>query len=268
MALCLKPFTIVSAFIMGISSGSAQISFSNEIGVIVGVTAFQSDFGERRNFESTAGNTGYGFGIVHFMNFEYTSGFKPYSYFNDHFMIRSELSYNTTKLKHFGQWADASRTGENADKLRAHTGETQNIDIGIQLEYFPFSLREFSYAINSFMPFVSLGVHYTLYNPKVYTSYGDGKPQNLDNFYGPWHRYSDGSVRDTEFVNIPSGTTFSIVGGVGTRYKISYNSDLMLELRWQYYFSDKVDGLNHKLPSNKFNDYMVGLHLGYILYLE
>ncbi|HUH27194.1 THC0290_0291 family protein [Gelidibacter sp.] len=268
MAPSLKQLSIVSVFIMGISTGFAQNRFTNEFGIILGPTAFQSDFGERRDFESTAGNTGFGIGIVHFMNFEDTPGYKPYAYFNDHFKVRSELSFNTTKLKHFGKWADASKTGENADKLRAHTGETQNFDIGMQLDYFPFSLREFSYATNSFTPFVSFGIHYTLYNPKVYTSYGDGDPKNLDNFYGPWYRHSDGTIRDTEFVNIEIGTTFSLVGSVGTRYKVSYYSDFMLDLRWQHYFSDKVDGLNHKLPSNKSNDYMVWLNIGFIHYFD
>lgn len=268
MAPSLKQLTIVFVFIMGISTGFSQNRFTNEFGIILGPTAFQSDFGERRDFKSTAGNTGFGIGIVHFMNFEDTPGYKPYDYFNHHFKLRSELSFNTTSLKHFGKWADPSRTGENADKLRAHTGETQNFDIGMQLDYFPFSLRAFSYATNSFTPFLSFGIHYTLYNPKVYTSYGDGDPKNLDNFYGPWHRYSNGTIRDTEFVNSSSGTTFSLVGSIGTRYKVSYYSDFMLDLRWQHYFSDKVDGLNHKLSSNKSNDYMVWLNIGFIHYFD
>lgn len=268
MTLSFKQLTLVSVFITGIFTGYAQNRFSNEIGIILGPIAFQSDFGERRDFETNSGNTGFGIGLVHFINFEYTSGFKPFAYFNDHFKLRSELSYNTAKLKHFGQWVDPSQTKANADKLRAHTGETQNFDIGVQLDYFPFSLREFSYAEHSFNPFVSFGVHFTAYNPKVYTSYGDGDTKNLNNFYDPWHLYSDGTIRDTEFVNIQKGTAFSLVGSIGTRYKVSYYSDLMLDLRWQHFFSDKVDGLNHKLSSNKSNDYMLWLNIGYIHYLD
>ena len=70
MALSLKQLTIVSVFIMGMSSGFAQFRFSNELGIIFGPVAFQSDFGERRDFETNRGNTGFGIGIVHFMNFE------------------------------------------------------------------------------------------------------------------------------------------------------------------------------------------------------
>lgn len=269
MTLVLKQLTFISVFFIGISTGFAQKWFSNEIGIIVGPVAFQSDFGERRDFETNSGNTGFGVGLVHFMNFEYRgSGYAPYKYFFDHFKVRSEISWNKTNLKHFGKWVDPDRTGINADKLRAHSGETNNFDIGMQLEYFPFSLKEFSYARHAFTPFVSLGFHLTAYNPRAYTTYGDGNPRNLDNYYSPWHRYSDGSIRDSKFITTEGGTAFSIVGSVGTRYKLSYYSDLLLDLRWQHYFSDRIDGLNHGLPSNKSNDYMVWLNVGFVHYLE
>ena len=267
MVLSLKQLILIPVFIIGISTGFAQGGFSNELGIIAGPIAFQSDFGERRDFETNSGNTGFGIGIVHFMNFEYRSGYSKYTYFNDHFKVRSELSWNKTNLKHFGKWVDPSQTKVNADKLRAHSGQSNNFDLGMQLEYFPFSLKEFSYS-RSFAPFVSFGFHVTAYNPKVYTSYGDGNPDNLNNFYGPWYKYSDGTVRDTEFITSKSGITPSIVGSIGTRLKVSYYSDLMLDLRWQRYFNDKVDGLNHTLPSNKSNDFLLWLNFGYIHYFD
>lgn len=268
MRLSLKQLTLICLFTIGISNGIAQNGFSNEIGIIVGPVALQSDFGERQDFETNSGNIGIGIGIVHYMNFEYRAGYTPYTYFNDHFKVRSELSWNKTKLKHFGKWVDPAKTGINADKLRAHSGETNNFDIGMQLEFFPFSIKEFSLPNQSITPFVSFGVHFTAFNPKVFTTYGDGNPNNLDNFYSPWYLNSDGTVRDTEFITAKSGTTFSLVGSVGARYKLSYYSDLMVDLRWQYYFKDTVDGLNHKLPSNKTNDYLVWLSFGYIHYFD
>lgn len=269
MMLDLRQLTTVSVFIMVISTGFAQKWFSNEIGIVAGPVAFQSDFGERRDFETNAGNTGFGIGFVHFMNFDYRpNGSVKYSYFNDHFRVRSEISWNRTNLKHFGKWVDSNKTGINADKLRAHSGKASNFDLGMQLEYFPFSVKEFSYAINSFAPYVSLGVHYTLFTPQVYTTYGDGDINNLHNFYEPWYLYPDGTIRDNDFVTSAAGGTFSIVGSVGTRFKLSRLSDLVLDLRWQQYFSDKVDGLNHKLPSNKAKDHLVWLNFGYIFYLN
>lgn len=268
MALRLKHLPLLFVFTINVSTGFSQGGFSNEIGIIAGPVAFQSDFGERRDFETNAGNTGFGIGIVHFMNFEYRAGYTPYTYFNDHFKVRSELSWNKTKLKHFGRWVDPSKTSVNADKLRAHSGETNNFDIGMQLEYFPFSIKEFSITNNAIRPFVSFGVHFTAYNPKVFTSYNDGNPNNLNNFYSPWYFNSDGTVRDTQFITAKSGTTFSIVGSVGARYKVSYFSDLLIDLRWQQYFSDNVDGLNHKLPSNKSDDHLLWLNLGYVFYFD
>jgi len=69
-------------------------------------------------------------------------------------------------------------------------------------------------------------------------------------------------------VNPTSGTTWSLVTSVGVRYKLGVLSDLMLDLRWQLYFDDWIDGLNHQLPSNKFNDWLLWLNFGYIYYLD
>jgi hypothetical protein len=268
MTLILKQLLFIISLFIGVISSFAQLKFSSELGVIVGPVALQSDFGERRDFETNAGNTGFGIGFVHFMNFEYTRGYSQYSYFKDHFRVRSELSWNKTKLKHFGEWVAPSKTSANADKLRAHTGESNNLDAGMQLEYFPFSMKEFSYAINGLAPFVSLGAHITSYNPKAFTTYNDGDATNLYNYYDPWHLNRDGSVRDTDFIKFKNGTSFSIVGSIGTRYKLTRMSDLMVDLRLQYYFNDSIDGLDHKLASNQANDYLIWLNFGYIFYLE
>lgn len=268
MTLSLKQISFIGLCVIGFSTSFAQSWFSNELGVMAGPVAFQSDFGERGDFETNIGNIGYGIGLIHFMNFEYTSGYRPYSYFRDHFKVRSEISWNKTKLQHFGKWVDDSKTSAAADKLRAHSGEANNFDIGMQLEYFPFSLKEFSYSHHSFAPFISLGVHLTTFNPKAYTTYGDGNSNNLNNYYDPWHLNSDGTLRDTEFINTQGDVTLSVVGSIGTRYKLTFLSDLMIDLRVQYFFKDTVDGLNHTLPSNKNNDYLLWLNFGYIHYFN
>ena len=129
----------------------------------------------------------------------------------------------------------------------------------MQLEYFPKSIRAFAAGAYSFAPFVSLGVHYTWYSPKVTTTFGDQNPNNPNNFYSFW---APGSI------NAENGSTWSLVGSVGTRYKLTILSDLMIDLRWQYYFTDWIDGLDHQLSSNKANDYLVWLNVGYIYYLD
>ena len=53
-------------------------------------------------------------------------------------------------------------------------------------------------------------------------------------------------------INLAQQSNWSMVTSIGVRYKLTKLSDLMLDLRWQYYFSDWIDGFNHKLSYNKF----------------
>ncbi|WP_248724752.1 glutamate dehydrogenase [Seonamhaeicola sp. ML3] len=246
---------------------SAQLGFSHELGVITGPLQMRSDFGLRDETETNFGNSGFGVGIVHYINFSIRADCNCYStdtYFNDHFKIRNEISWNRTNLEHFGTLVDPSRTSVNANQLRGHTGVSNNLDIGTQLEFFPLSIRSFQAFAYRVAPYVSLGVHYTSYTPKATTTYANPDPMAIgditdaSNFYSGW---APGSV------NVNPGSTWSVVTSVGMRYKVTEYSDLLLDLRWQYYFSDWVDGLNHQLESNKFNDWLVWLNVGYIVYL-
>ncbi|UYW01072.1 glutamate dehydrogenase [Flavobacterium agricola] len=250
-------------FVLGtIFPANAQANFSHEIGVIAGPVNFRSDFGQRNNSKNNFTNTGFGVGLVHYMNFSYTADcncYRPETYFNDHFKIRTELNFNKTNLKHEGQWVQGDKTF--AKQLRAMKGETTVFGFGMQLEYYPFSIREFSYNVGSLAPYVSLGAQYNFFKPKVWSDYGNGD-------------LNDPAVVSTKYVGAlsnDSGSTFSIVSSVGTRYKLSTMSDLLLDLRWQYYFSDWVDGMNPDrriYKENKANDWVVWLNVGYIYYLN
>jgi len=271
MVINIKKLFIPFVLFLSMQLSYSQLGFSHEIGVIAGPVAYQSDFGLRSNFETTSGNTGIGLGVVHYINFSYRADCSCYTadnYFNDHFKLRSEISWNKTKLEHFGKWVDSDKISDNSDRLRGHTGEAQNWDIGMQLEYFPRSIRDFSAGVYSFAPFVSLGMHYVSFQPSAFTDYVNSDPLNpndvgnidyTDNFYEYWDA---SSVSDT------SGSTWSVVSSIGTRYKLTILSDLMIDLRFQHYFSDWTDGLNHQLSSNKSNDWMVWLNFGYIYYLD
>jgi len=264
MAHRIRPFLLPIFILVVFQFSHSQYGFTNEVGVFAGAYNLRSDFGERQNLESST-NTGFAFGVAHYINFSYRRNYNFQNfenYFNEHFKIKTELSYAQSNLKHYGTWVDETRTSENAERLRRHTGKTQNFNIGAQLEYFPLEIRRFENGSMSFLPFVALGLQYTFYKPEVYTTYGDGDIRNLDNFYLPWQ------VDQDPFLSTSNGNTFSIVGSLGTRYKVSPLTDLILELRWQYYFSDWVDGLNHKLASNTSNDWAIWLTLGYVVYWE
>lgn len=242
----------------------AQFGFSHEVGAIVGPVGFQSDYGVRGDGETNFGNTGIGIGIIHYMNFSYRADCNCYAtptYFNDHFKVRSELSYNKTNLEHYGKWVDPSRTNVFAQQLRAMKGSTAVTNIGMQLEYFPLSIREFSATPGKLAPFVSLGAQFSYYKPEAYSELGPGLGELLE--VTPV-KYIDGVTNE-------AGTVWSVVASVGTRYKLTILSDLMIDLRWQYYFSNWVDGLNPNpdvYTENKANDWLVWLNVGYIYYLD
>jgi hypothetical protein len=244
------------------NSVKAQFGFSHEIGAIAGPVAFQSDYGVRGDFKTNMGNTGYGIGIIHYLNFSYQAEcncYAPETYFNDHFKVRSELSYNKTELQHFGKWVAKDKTSQMAEQLRGMRGSTAVTNIGMQLEYYPLSIRDFTATIGSFAPFISLGGQFSFYDPEAYST------------LGPLNSPISTPVKYYNATTNEGGTVWSIVSSVGTRYKLTELSDLMLDLRVQYYFSNWVDGLNPdpKLyTENKANDWNVWLNFGYIYYLD
>jgi hypothetical protein len=258
-----KYFIITLLLILGYSNkADAQYGFSHEVGLIVGPVAFQSDYGERHDFNTNAGNTGYGIGLIHYLNFSYKADcncYRPETYFNDHFKLRSELSYNKTELRHFGEWVEGNRKKLFNKQLRAMRGSTAVTNLGMQLEYFPLSIRDFSATEGSFAPFVSFGGQFSIYDPSASSTLG-----RLD-------QQSTTPVKYFGATQNSGGSVWSVVGSVGTRYKLTIMSDLMVDLRWQYYFSNWVDGLNPNpavYKENKANDWLVWFNVGYIYYIE
>jgi hypothetical protein len=143
-----KYFIAIILFLFGYSSEIiAQYGFSHEVGVIAGPVAFQSDYGERHNYDTNFGNTGYGIGLIHYLNFSYKADcncYTPETYFNDHFKLRSELSYNKTNLRHYGEYVEGDKKKLFNRQLRGMRGSTAVTNIGMQLEYFPLSIRDFT----------------------------------------------------------------------------------------------------------------------------
>lgn len=247
-----------------IQNSNAQFGFSHEIGAIAGPVAFQSDYGERNDFSTNAGNTGFGIGIIHYLNFSYKAEcncYTPETYFNDHFKLRSELSYNKTNLRHFGQYVAPTKTSLIATQLKAMRGSTEVTNIGMQLEFFPWSIRDFTATIGSFAPFVSLGGQYSFYRPKATSLIGPGLGELA----------TVTPIKYIDAFDTRGGTTWSIVSSVGVRYKLTPLSDLMLDLRFQYYFSNWVDGLSPDpriYTENRANDWNGWFNFGYIYYLQ
>lgn len=273
LALLCSVITIFEAY--------SQLGFSHEIGVITGPVAFQSDFGERFDFDTNTGNVGVGAGIVHYINFAYRADCQCYSrdtYWNDHFKIRNEINYHVTKLDHFGPEAEDDDFG--GFLLRNHKGKASVFEIGTQLEYFPLSIRDFQASAFKFAPYVSLGVHYVSFNPEATTLLRDDRnifgvvdnpftPDPTDVSSALIPGFDVGEGRNGTGVDDRIGETWAITWSTGVRYKLGPLSDLLLDARWHFYTSNWVDGLNpDPRPSNRANDWIFWLNFGYVYYLE
>jgi len=245
----------------------SQFGFSHEVGLITGPVAFYSDYGVRSDFDTNSGNVGFGVGLIHYINFSYRADCNCYTrdvYFNDHFKIRNEIDFHRTRLDHFGKWVDPDRTSITADQLRAMHGSTQVIEIGSQLEYFPLSIRDFAAGGYRIAPFISLGVHWVSFDPEVMSDLGP-----LNTPISTPAKYINSFQQEGD-------STWAVLGSVGVRYKLTPLSDLMIDSRWQYYFSNWVDGLNPQaefnggipVPENKANDWIFWLNIGYVYYLD
>lgn len=245
----------------------SQLGFSHEVGIITGPIVFYSDFGQRYDFETNSGNVGFGVGLIHYINFSYRADCNCYTrdlFFNDHFKIRNEIDFHKTNFEHFGEFVDPSQTSLTADQLRAMKGSSTVFDIGSQLEYFPMSIRDFAAGAYRIAPFISVGVHWVNYDPKVYSE------------LGPINTPASTPVKYFNSFQQEGDSVWSVLASVGIRYKLTPLTDLMLDSRWQYYFSNWVDGLNPsfennqivEVPENKANEWIYWLNVGYILYLD
>ena len=260
---------ITPILFLAISFGSkAQSEKSHEIGFISGSASFTTDYGQRNNFKANVGgNVGMGIGVIYYLNFtdyRYRWNLRT-SYFAEHFRVRAEASYMSAKLEHFGEYAESP--GEWGDRLRAHTGKTYLVNLGAQMEFHWVDIVDFgSRRIPDlhWSPYISAGAFVDYYNPSIKSTYGTGDWRDPGVLFPKWdNNLYPGATKDE------AGITMSATFGVGTRYKLGEYSDLLIESRWQYFFSNYVDGLNAKNdPANKFNDWLLWVHIGYVYYLN
>lgn len=275
---------IIGFFIVVIASNSAysQMNVSSEVGVMFGVTSFQTDFGVRNDFASENAAT-MGFGVMHYLKFfgnqyNWRNGS---SFFSEHFMLKTEFVYlKNTNIKHEKEaFAVGSPQRERWDAMR---GNIKMYDIGTQLEFYFFNMENYSYYGNqrALNPYISLGLHYSFYDTQVTSLLGSDDWRNYviyDNpsngVYDKWYLHDvaandpdsyDGLDHKQTIFN-GKGNTFGVSAGLGLRYKVSDSFNLILDSRYQYFFSDRVDGLDaSKDPGNKNNDTMIYVNLGVV----
>lgn len=256
----------------------AQSNFSHEAGISFGVTSFQTDFGERYDFPS-ANASDLGFSLVYYLNFfgrEYNWRTGS-TFFSEHFKLKAEFLYaNKTNIKH-EPWVGLSEESPTFAKLDAMRGNIKFFNVGTQLEYYFFSLDEYSVYFgqqNQLNPYLSAGVHYAFYDPKVTSTLNPFGPGEIGTVEGDVEPYdyllgnSAGTSKEwkwtREAVHNDPGNAFGVSVGAGLRYNMQYFS-MVLDARWQHFFSDKVDGLDAPDdPGNKYNDTMIYVNLGVV----
>jgi hypothetical protein len=262
----LKHIALYFLALIGVTTVSnAQNKLAHEIGVFFGPVFFQSDYGQRKDFETNIGNNGFGVGVAHYLNFS-SQADRDY-YFNEHFKLRSELSFSKTNLQHFGEWVEKDPEKVKTQQLRAMRGKTTVLNFGTQVEFFPFiKIHEFENNPRSFNPYISLGVLASFYNTEATSLFGRlGDPSIT---YPKYLTPSDG--RSNGFSS-ESGIVIAGTVGAGVHYKLNTMNDLMFEVKYQGFSSDWVDGLNPNkdlYKENKSNDSQIWFNIGYVHYLE
>lgn len=252
----MRSYTILSmTFVMLFSiSIQSQISLSYEAGFNVGMASFQTDYGERGDFQSGfSGNMGVSTSATFYLNFFNRTGLwnERYEWLTSHFKVKSEVSYMQAKLEHFGFEGGTPET----DQLKAMHGTSSIINTGITIEYHFLDLYNFNVNRQQMLsPYIGIGALATFSSPTFEFDAGDyvANPSLLPPKY-----------QDNAIFTEPE-TTGSMVFSAGTRIKATDRADIVIDSRWQYFFSNKIDALDPIDSSNKFNDWLYSLTVGYV----
>lgn len=251
--------------LLGVSTiATAQSNLAHEIGIFAGPVTLQSDFGERNNFDTNSGNAGFGIGFAHWLNFSAANNRDRF--FAEHFKVRSELSFNRTNLKHYGEWVERKPNGLFAQQLKNMYANTTIIGLGSQLEFSFIKIHDFENSVGSLSPYLSAGFMVSYFS----TSIGSRLGNVLHPAIIPEKYLTPSDGRPHGFSN-ENGVVLSATAGLGVHYKLTTMSDLMFETKFQMYNSDWIDGLNPNkdlYKENKSNDWQVWFNFGYIHYLE
>ncbi|MGB3590655.1 MAG: glutamate dehydrogenase [Nonlabens sp.] len=238
---------VLAVFAVGIQGANAQ-RYTHEAGVTIGMAFWQGDFGERVDGSPTTENTGFSVSAMHYLNFPYRLD----SYWNEHFKIRTELTYTSATLNNYGPIVEANSTA--GAQLRAMTGKARTFEIGPSLEYHYNSISEFRSMDKRWSPYIALGIRYVYATPEISTTYGDGDINNLNNVFDTFKGRIDNDAR----------STLSFVFDAGIKYKVSEKSDIFLAPKWSYFSNNQVEGLSPDNPNNRANDWIFSINVGYI----
>ena len=253
------PLTIIFVIVFFLEVKAQH--YTHDIGAFVGTTSLQTDYGQRGDFASTWKNNGMSFSVAHYLSFyNRTLRWDPNNVMHNHLMIKTELHYiSNTELKHYGYWANKQSAG--GEQLRAMKGTVRMLNVGVNIEFYLNSLEEFVYPYSdiSFNPFFTFGLKYSFYTNGLKSDLGD------------WRK--DINVlplkyRQPDALAVGSGEAISVNIGLGTRYKLTETLDLAFQFSYQYFFSDKIEGLQANAFENKNNEWLTNIQVGLVYHLN
>lgn len=244
-------YYILTLFLLTSLYIGAQNTPNLEASLNIGFASFQSDYGEDGNSKSNfSGNMGLAVGgslYVNFFSQDPSLTGEP-SWSQKHLKLKLEGSYFSAKLEHF---ADEPIT----DSRKNMVGRASVINFGTILEYHPFVIPDFVPGIKKKLtPYFGLGIMGTFALPEVDTS----------NLILAYQTDDEGVV----YASDQPVFTYSLMPSAGLRYQLDNGGAIMLDMRWQYFGSDFIDGLNPNNEiindSNKHNDWLYYLNVGYV----
>ncbi len=251
-------FTVTLMVLFGLSAQS-QVSLSYEAGFNVGMASFQTDYGERGDFQSGfSGNMGTATSAAFYINFFSKTGLwnEKSEWISSHLKLKAEVSYMQAKLEHFGKYVEGETS--DAEKLKAMHGTSSIINTGVILEYHFMDIYTFNINRRQTLdPYIGMGALATFSKPTLEYDLGDyeANPSILH------PAYQNAIYTDPE-------TTGALAFSAGTRIKATEKSDIVIDSRWHYFFSNKIDGLDPEISANKFNDWAYSLSVGYVFYIN
>jgi len=234
------------ALLYSFSMLNAQdVIINNEIGVYLGPTFMQTDYGEAKNFGSSINNTGFGFGFAYVADFSDSRVKSGMGVFlTTHVKVRAELSYAKANFAYDGKPVEDGNA-ETA-KFKAMIGSSKLLNIGILPEIYIFDLTNDA----KLQPYVLLGASFVSAKPSLKSSLA------LPTIYQP--------KEDNVFLD--SQSTFSLTAGVGTRYKLD-DIDILFEYRFNSFMSDRIEGLDSDFAGDKNNDAQTIFNIGVVFNL-
>lgn len=247
-----KFIVILSILVFNISSSISQNTHQG-IGIQIGSSILHSDYGEGYSSDVNALSVS----LTHSLFFFSKSSWRKQNILNN-IALRSELNFvSNIKLSHKGKYINGN--GNLATQLRAMTGSFKITNIGFQGEFYLKNLEDFIYYNNRYRenwnPYLLAGIQFSIFKNSLNSTLGDW---TQDSSVLP-EKWIDPSETD-----IGRGTSFSSTFGLGTRYKLNNEIDLNAQFKWQFFFSDSLDGLRSNSPENEDNEWLTVFQIGFI----